>query len=186
MPHMCESCATPPSSHRLPWVRFGVLALATLGAVVILIVHPGARSSGPKGTLSNADRVFLRDLTGATSTGARQASLLGSTTSGHRLASYAASYARRERAWLGKLRLVNRSVVARARSMSMGDALPASGRTGLRRHSEQDVLLARIELSTGRNPDLRRLAQDLLRSERANLRVLARITDSSAGSRPLR
>ena len=152
-------CEVDPAAHgapKFPVVRLFVLGVVVAASVVIIIVAPNkhARGTSQPSPLSQTDRVFARDLAAT----AREAlAVAGRSDSALALSERAA-----QRTWLARLAAID---PARQRRI-----VPAREPGTLRVISQQQLLLARIELASGHDPALLTLAREVRRGESAHLR----------------
>ena len=182
---MCETCAVPhPEAARRPLWRAPItwwLALAVAASAVLLFAAPpkdgngDARSAKPAG--NRTDEVFTRDRRQAAVAGAELAA--GAVKSAQR--DDVRAYARRYLAY--EQDLVPSVAPSPAPTADHGRPSDARLLNALTRHSEEDLVIARIELEDGRTPAARAIAAAMTRQERDNLTRL-RALRAHASSRP--
>jgi hypothetical protein len=165
---MCDSCASPRHADGR---RRGISALPML---IILLVGPllllqplGITGGQSRNTEENnlADHVFVRDLAAQAAMGIELGEALVSRASHPRARALARRFLMQERLERRAALAAGGNAPARAtaRPAHMSDArlLHAAAR-----HAREDVLLARIELRSGRNSRLKELARKLAGRQR--------------------
>ena len=145
--------------------------LVTIVVMIPVIAFATTRGGTPTNELNRPDHVFARDLAEQAREGAALAAAERGTVS-RPLDRALADLATTETAQAAELRAVVGVPRQRTTPVSRRERTPPQLLRALRSHSEDDVLLARIELSSGHSPRLKRLAGDIVRSETARLRFI--------------
>ena len=179
--NMCEAHArnhaADGAGDRLPIGRLIFVAVAVVASAILVIFHPGR--GGPHAETARADVVFVSDLTAATRDGINSATNLGRSDAPEAARMVGRRYAAAEQRQLSLLRTFARDQGYLLTATGSSYAAVGTGRhplQTLQRHIQQDLVLARIELSAGRDPRLLRLARSIEVRERATLRSLSRLT----------
>jgi hypothetical protein len=162
---MCESCRLPSDDaglSRLVKLRLLLLALVAAAAAVAVVADGiGPRSQSDRAAAAvplAAERVFLADIT------RQSADALQLRMRARRfpaLAALAGAIEREDRGIAGGAAVASAAPVQGHRAGS----LPAL-RRAIRRHVDQDRLIARVELATGTDPAAKQAATRLLRESR--------------------
>ena len=166
---MCQhdTAAASQDRPRIPRAPLVIIAVV-LPVIVAFAVTRGASGPGP----NHSDRIFMRDLAAQDRDGralAQDALLIRSGL----LRNAASDLGRREVAQDEQLRGLGVTLAPGRQGPIHRD--PSALRSALIAHSQDDVLLARIEVSSGVDENLRRLARDVESRETRRLRALRAI-----------
>ncbi len=165
---MCDTCVTHPHS-RGRRSRLGWLPLATIAVVVpLLLVRPlgiVGDDVNPVSIRNVTDTAFVRDLADQGARGVTVGQTLLRRASRPRVRAVAVAFLAHERSerqvaltLRGTARVRAAARVVRSGPSPLAQAL---------RHVREDLVLARIELRSGRDPRLKAVALRLARSQRA-------------------
>ena len=183
---MCETCAVPhPEAAPRPLWRAPItwwLVLAASASAVLLLAAPPKNGDGDAQSTklvgSRTDEVFMRDRRQAAASGAELAAGAVESAKRNDVRAYARSYLAYEQDLVPSL--------APSPAATADDRRPSDARLlhALARHSEEDLLIARIELEDGRTAAARAIAAAMSRRERHNLARLRALRAAGASRIP--
>lgn len=175
---MCSDCDLPVSGDLSTTLKRRTIPFVVLivGAVLLVVLVPSRPGAGRTGAFDFSDRVFVQDLSAKSSQALELANWVRRSSTNGAVTHATAAFARTETNDLAETSsardALNLSISGTATGHPAATIQDERAVQALIAHSQDDILLGRIELSGGANMTLRRLARRLLQAHAGELQRL--------------